>query len=212
MRQQRPTPPTAPVDGIVLRVRRLSFCWGEQAVFNDLSFDLPPGVSLVTGDELSGKTTLLRILQGELQPSSGELCWPAGHASTWRTQPETPTRDALSARQWWATLGCDAVGPLQGQRAEALAEGFGLAPHLDKPLYMLSAGSRRKVELCTAFALPSDLTLIDNPFAALDAPSARFLIELLQEASEATDRAWLLADYEPPPGVDLAAVIDLNGR
>jgi len=194
----------------LLQAHRLSFRWTTEALFGGLEFALPPGVSLVTGDEQSGKTTLLRLLHGELKPQGGELRWAAGRGSSWRTQPEDPARNTLSARQWWQALTAEPGRLLSTVRAEALAEGFGLAPHLEKPLYMLSAGSRRKAELCTAFALDADLILIDNPFAALDAPSSRFLIQLLQEAASSTDRAWVLGDYEAPPGVPMAAVISLG--
>ncbi|MCY1378594.1 hypothetical protein D9M69_662440 [compost metagenome] len=88
--------------------------------------------------------------------------------------------------------------------------GFALQPHLDKPLYMLSAGSRRKVWLCAAFAAGTALTLIDQPFAALDAPSIRFLLELLQDAADHPSRAWVLADYLAPEGVPLARVLTLG--
>ena len=53
------------------------------------------------------------------------------------------------------------------------------------------------------------LTLIDQPFAALDAPSVRFLTELLHEAASHPSRAWVIADYEAPAGITLARVIDL---
>ena len=61
----------------------------------------------------------------------------------------------------------------------------------------------------TVWAAGTPLTLIDQPFAALDTPSMRFLTELLQEASEHPSRAWVLADYEAPVALDLASVITL---
>jgi ABC-type nitrate/sulfonate/bicarbonate transport system ATPase subunit len=74
---------------------------------------------------------------------------------------------------------------------------------------MLSTGSKRKVWLSAAFASGAALTLIDQPFAALDAPSIRFLRELLVEASEHTSRAWLLADHAAPAGIAFGTVRDL---
>jgi ABC-type nitrate/sulfonate/bicarbonate transport system ATPase subunit len=90
-----------------------------------------------------------------------------------------------------------------------LIEGFGLQQHLVKPLYMLSTGSRRKVWLSAALAAGAPLTLIDQPFAALDAPSIRFLTEQLHAASQDHSRVWLLADHAPPDGVALAGIIEL---
>ena len=75
--------------------------------------------------------------------------------------------------------------------AADLARGFALDPHIEKPMYMLSAGSKRKVWLCAAFAAGTPLTLIDEPFAALDMASIRFLHGLLGEASNHAGRAWV---------------------
>ena len=52
-----------------------------------------------------------------------------------------------------------------------LIQAFELTPHLEKPLYMLSTGSKRKVWLAAAFASGAAVTLLDQPFAALDKAS-----------------------------------------
>ena len=83
----------------------------------------------------------------------------------------------------------------------ALVEAFGLAEHIDKPLFMLSTGSRRKVGLVGAASARAALTLLDAPFAALDQPSIALLTELLVEAAGLRDRAWVLADYALPAGL-----------
>ena len=80
---------------------------------------------------------------------------------------------------------------------------------MHKPLYMLSAGSRRKVWLSAAFASGAALVLIDQPFAALDGPSIRLLREVLQDFSEQSERACVIADYEAPEGVSLANTLNL---
>jgi energy-coupling factor transporter ATP-binding protein EcfA2 len=74
---------------------------------------------------------------------------------------------------------------------------------------MLSTGSRRKVWLAAAFACGAPLTLLDEPFAALDQPSIRFVLSLLQAATTDPLRAWVLADYQAPPGLALACVLEL---
>ncbi|MDP1687921.1 MAG: ABC transporter, partial [Hydrogenophaga sp.] len=72
------------------------------------------------------------------------------------------------------------------------------------------AGSKRKVWLCAAFAAGTPLTLIDEPFAALDTASIRFLRGLLEEASSHHDRAWVLADHTPPEGLVLRTQLVLS--
>jgi len=206
------TPPPA-----ISQTRHLGHAWGNQPLFEDLNIAVPAGVTLVQGDEQTGKTTLLRILAGELAPSSG---WvetqgrradqqPEAYAQrVFRTDPLQTSLDQTSPAAWFNTLPTR-YPSFNSSMLGDLVSDFGLPPHMDKPLYMLSAGSRRKVWLSAAFASGAALTLIDQPFAALDGPSMRLLREVLQEFSEQSDRACVIADYEAPEGVSLASTIHL---
>lgn len=205
-----------PIDP-VLQVKGLGFGWPGRPLFHDLSFDLPPGVSLVRGDDGSGKSTLLGLIAGALLPEAGTLSIQGvrlheqhdayRHRVFW-IDPQTEAHDALAAGGYLESLSRH-YPRFDNDTFNELVDGFDLRPHLGKPMYMLSTGSRRKVWLTAAFSSGTPLTLIDQPFAALDAPSARFLRELLQDASSHTSRAWLLADHEAPEGVLLTKKIEI---
>lgn len=205
-----------PIDP-VLQVRGLCFGWPGRPLFRDLSFDLPPGVSLVRGDDGSGKSTLLALIAGALSPEAGSLSIQGArlheqhdayrHRVFW-IDPQTEAHDALAAGAYLESLSHHYPG-FDAETMQELVDGFDLGPHLGKPMYMLSTGSRRKVWLTAAFAAGTPLALIDQPFAALDAPSTRFLHGLLQEAASDPARAWLLADYETPAGIALARTLEL---
>ncbi|MDP3253720.1 MAG: ATP-binding cassette domain-containing protein [Hydrogenophaga sp.] len=205
-----------PIDP-VLKVKGLGFGWPGRPLFHDLSFDLPPGVSLVRGDDGSGKSTLLGLIAGALVPEAGTLSIEGvrlheqhdayRHRVFW-IDPQTEAHDALAAGGYLESLSHH-YPRFDKDTFDELVDGFGLRPHLGKPMYMLSTGSRRKVWLTAAFSAGTPLTLIDQPFAALDAPSIRFLRGLLQDASTHTSRAWLLADHEAPEGVLLTRKIEI---
>lgn len=191
----------------LLRADALNFAWpGAAPLLSGLSLQLPPGLSWLTGDEGCGKSSLLALLAGAQAPQAGRL-WAAGHwlhedAESYRRQvfwihPATDAHDGLPAQ---AFLDAQAARWPDFDRAtlSGLLEAFGLGPHLHKPLYMLSTGSKRKVWLSAAFAAGAPVTLIDQPFAALDAPSARCVAECLGEAARHPRRAWLVADHEAP--------------
>ncbi len=76
-----------------------------------------------------------------------------------------------------------------------LTEALDLLPHLDKKLFMLSTGSRRKVALVGLLASGAKVTCLDQPFAALDAPSARVIREFLADMADHPTRTWVVADY-----------------
>jgi ABC-type multidrug transport system ATPase subunit len=210
--------PRGESSAVVLQVDGLCFAYPQRKLFSGWSARIPPGVTLVRGGDGVGKTTLLRLLAGVLPAQGGALCvhgtWLAGQPSLYRQQvfwvdPRTDAHDPLTPADWFRSL--PALYPsFDEARLYALVDGFGLSPHIDKPLYMLSTGSRRKVWLAAGFASGAALTLLDEPFAALDKASAGFVLELLDEAARHPSRAWLVAHYEPLGDVPLAALIDLG--
>jgi energy-coupling factor transporter ATP-binding protein EcfA2 len=75
------------------------------------------------------------------------------------------------------------------KRLGELINGLSLTPHAGKPLYKLSTGSKRKFLLAGAFASGAMVTLLDEPFSALDKASIGFVMELLEEATHHPTRA-----------------------
>lgn len=190
--------------------RHLSFSHAGEALLNSLSFTIGPGLTLVRGGDGRGKTTLLRLLAGQLTPGSGVLRRQAG--STYFQDPADPLHDPVIASAWLEALR-PGLPDWHAESLPGLVDAFGLAEHLHKPMFMLSTGSRRKVGLVGAVAGRARLTLVDNPFAALDAASCRTLTRVLAEAAGSEDRAWVIADFECPAGLQgthLTGLIDLG--
>lgn len=169
-----------------------------------LSFDVYPGLTLVQGGEGRGKTSLLQALAGV--PPDPAVTRRA-HSVIW-PQAQHPDHDAVTAEAYWA-----ANAPTHMDIAPALIEALGLSEHMTKPLYMLSAGSRRKVGLLAAATSGADLVLLHTPYAALDLRSCHVVDELLEDAAQSQYQAWVIADYAPPAGlvdVTWAGVVNLG--
>jgi ABC-type multidrug transport system ATPase subunit len=202
----------------ILQVEGLDFHYPERKLFASLSAAIPPGVTLIRGGDGRGKTTLLRLLAGEVAADAGHLGINRTglqqqpqlyRQQVFWTEPRTEAFDAMTPPGYFESRRRRFAG-FDDEVLAHCVDGLSLAPEMDKQLYMLSTGSRRKVWLAAAFASGATVTLLDMPFAALDKPSIRFVLELLHTAAGHPDRACVLADYMAPHGVRLASVIDLG--
>lgn len=206
----------------MLDVIGLDFAWPQGPAWKGWSARLPRGVTALVGGDGVGKTTLLRLLAAELRPTGGQLtlngtpAWgpngaanPAYGAQVFWCNPASEPHDTLTGHAYLALQRSRHAG----WQADALAEhlaGFALLPHLEKPLYALSMGMRRKLRWAAGFASGAALTLLDDPFAALDHASIAHVLDTLDELADHLHRVVVVAGHEPPPGVTLATRLDLD--
>ena len=167
--------------------------------------ELPPGLVALVGDESAGKTTWLQCLSGGMPSVSG----PEPQAEAVWLDLRLPQQDEDTPLQVWAQL--RAQHPrwnpdLHGDLVQALS----LEAHVHKRLNMLSAGTRRKVMLIAALASGASVTLLDQPFVALDMASIQVVLDFLHEAADHPERAWIVADYEAPSDLHLADLLHLR--
>ena len=153
--------------------------FGEAVVLRDLSLRIEAGeiVSLL-GPSGCGKTTLLRILAGLLQPSSGEVCF-AG-TSVLQLPPER--RGAVLVFQKpllfpYLTVGENIAFGLRMRKVpareiqERVAEALGwvqLEGYQDRSPATLSGGQEQRVSLARGLVTRPRVLLLDEPFSALD--------------------------------------------
>ena len=202
----------------ILHVSKLNFSWPAQPLITDFSADIGAGITLVKGGDGRGKSTLLRLLAGALPAQSGQLqingmglqTQPAHYKKqVFWADPRSDAFDQMSVPDYFEWQRRSHAHFDEGVWAD-LTAGLGLAEHLHKQLYMLSTGSKRKVFIAAALASGAALTLLDEPFAAVDAVSIGFLLAWLKAAQSGTNRAWVIADYLAPVGLHLRQTLDLG--
>jgi len=203
---------------LLLRLEQIHFSYPGNIVFNDVSANIPPGLTVLQGDESTGKTTLLNIIAGKLPLSSGCIQYPVfGMLDSRQLMKHQYFFVGEDAADWESRTplaffeGCRSrYGTMHDQTLEDLVNAFGLAEHVEKNLYMLSRGSKRKVWLAAAFAVDAPLTLMDDPFIALDHQSVCLLKDLINEAADWTDKALIMTQHILDPELNPTYLIDLN--
>lgn len=190
----------------VLQTQALCGGPGALPLIQNLTHGWCAGVHAVCGDEGTGKTSLLRLLAGDLPATAGRVIPPAG--GVFWVDLQRPEHDLTTVQACW-----DDLRPRwphwDDELLQDLADALDMAQHRHKRLNMLSTGSRRKVMLIAALASGADVTLLDQPFAALDVASIQVVQAFLHEAASHASRAWIVADYEAPRGVAVASVLQL---
>ena len=214
----------APTSPAILQLYDLGFSYpGQPALATGWCASLGEGVTLLHGDTGSGKSTLLRVIAGALPSASGTLTLAGAPLDA---EPEAYRRnvffcdsaaeafDQFTARACTATLSEGDAG-FDAALWQALVEGFSLAPHIEKPMYMLSTGSKRKVGLAAALASGRPLVLLDEPEGALDARSIGCLWQAVASRAGRAGHAIVIASsarLDHVPKVPLAGCIELPLR
>jgi NitT/TauT family transport system permease protein len=162
-RRTREADVTSSSEGICLEDVRLAY--GDQVVFGGLSIDLPTGSRTCLVDASGvGKTSVLRLIAGETEPSAGSVSVPAVVSMMFQ---DSRLLDDLSAVDNVLLL----CGSVSRERANSLLGEVLPVGVLDRPVRELSGGQRRRVELVRSLAFPGEAVLLDEPFGGLDETS-----------------------------------------
>ena len=147
----------------------------EQVVLRDISFSIEPGdFIIILGESGCGKTTLLNLLAGLEQPTSGTILVDGEpirgiHPSRSMLFQQPALIPWLNVKENVA-YGCRIRGDLKDldYRVNQFLEIMGLAGHTDAKPHQLSLGMAQRVCLARALVGHPRVLLMDEPFASLD--------------------------------------------
>lgn len=166
---------------VVIRAESLSKAFGEKVLFENLSFDLPPGSIVgVIGANGAGKSTLFKILTGKEKQDSGKVTI----GETVKMAYVDQSRDALDDKKTvWEEIS-DSLDELElGKRrvsSRAYVSYFGFkGTDQQKYINQLSGGERNRVYLAKILKSGANVILLDEPTNDLDVDTLRTLEDAL---------------------------------
>ncbi len=182
----------------MVEIRNLSKAYGEKQVLQGFSCQLPrAGFTVLTGPSGVGKTTLLHILLGLVEPDAGEYPRDLRCSAVFQENRLLPGRSPVK------NLAVCAPKGMGKEEITALLQEILPSDCLMSPVEALSGGMQRRVAIARAMAAPSDLILMDEPFTGLDPGTADNVMEfILRHQAErtlliATHQRELVEKYEP---------------
>ncbi len=168
---------------LVVKAEHLGFAYGEKCLIRDFSADIMRGDKIgVIGPNGCGKTTLLRILLGEMAPQKGT----ARHGTNLKIAYYDQLREQLEENKTVMQNVCgEGENVMINGRARhgmGYLQDFLFAPDRARsPVSMLSGGERNRLFLARLFTQPSNFLVMDEPTNDLDVETLELLEELLVE-------------------------------
>ena len=158
---------------ILVDVADVTMTRPDRALFREVSLTVSTGDRLgLVGINGTGKSTLLRVLAGKLEPESGQVVLGRGvRISMLDQEDDLPTGSVLDA----VTSGL----ATETWEAEAVLTRLGMGGHLERQTNTLSGGETKRVALARALLTPSDLLILDEPTNHLDLDGIIWLEEHL---------------------------------
>jgi len=175
-------PPGPRLGSLVVDAKKVVKAFGENVLFDDLTFSLPPGgIVGVIGPNGAGKTTLCRMMMGVEKADAGEL----RIGDTVKVAYVDQSRDSLPDGKtiYEAISEGEEIMQLGGRavNARAYCAQFGFTgADQQKKVGVLSGGERNRVHLARLLKSGANLILLDEPTNDLDVNSIRALEEGLE--------------------------------
>jgi len=216
----------------LLNVQHIGKQYGDLLAVKDATFDVKESEFIsIVGPSGCGKTTLLKMICGLLEPSSGQVTIHEQQVTSSVPEMVLVFQDYSRSLFPWLTVRKNVLFPLKNRsdlnsaekerRAQEAIQAVGLEDSFDQYPWQLSGGMQQRVAIARAIAFRPEILLLDEPFASVDALTraeledlvlrlqAKFKITVLlvthdiDEAVYLADRVFVLG---PPPSVVIRAV------
>jgi len=206
---------------ILVKIRDLHFSRGHRKIFDGLSLDIPRrGITAIMGPSGTGKTTLLKLIGGQLAPDSGTIEVDGLDVQQLTTNQLFELRKRMGMLFQSGALLTDLT--VFENVAYPLREHTELNESMIRDLVLLklnavglrgaaqlmpselSGGMSRRVALARAIALDPMMIMYDEPFTGQDPISMGVLVSLISELNNALDICSIVVSHDVPDTLSIS--------
>lgn len=197
----------------IIEISNLSFSRDERVIYNDISLAVPRGkVTAIMGPSGIGKTTLLRLIGGQLKPDRGSIIFDDDDITTLSRKELYKVRRKMGmlfqsgALFSEMTVFDNVAFPIREHTklSEALVrkivlmklEVVGLRGAAELFPSELSGGMARRAALARSIALDPELIMFDEPFAGQDPISMGVIVRLIRDLNDALNLTSIVVSHD----------------
>ena len=211
----------ADLSDTLVKIRDLHFSRGDRKIFDGLSMDIPrQGVTAIMGPSGTGKTTLLKLIGGQLTPDQGTIEVDGLNVHQLSTKKLFELRQRMGMLFQSGALLTDlsvfenVAYPLREHTKLNNAmirhlvllklNAVGLRGAADMMPSELSGGMSRRVALARAIALDPMMIMYDEPFTGQDPISKGVLVSLISELNSALNVCSIVVSHDVPDTLSIS--------
>jgi len=197
----------------IIEISNLHFSRDERVIYQDINLRVPRGkVTAIMGPSGIGKTTLLRLIGGQLKPSAGEICFNGEDLTQCSRKRLYQMRRKMgmlfqSGALFTEMSVFDNIAfPIREHTnlSESIIrkvvlmklEAVGLRGAAQLFPTELSGGMARRAALARSIALDPDLIMYDEPFAGQDPISMGVIVRLIRELNDALGLTSIVVSHD----------------
>lgn len=204
----------------MLELQQIKKSFGTKDVLKDIHLTLPKGqIMSLLGPSGCGKTTLLNIILGLEQQSSGKIIWDGVDISQ-KPMQERGFNIVFQDFALFPHLNAydNIIYGLRNQKkgidenhVQEYIEFLELSPHLKKKVHELSGGQKQRVSIARTLVMQPDILLMDEPLSALDGVIKETIKERIQSISREFNLTTIIVTHDPEEALTLSdQVVILN--
>ena len=189
----------------LLKLEDVIITQGNKKLLNTTNFKIHKGITTLTGDNGTGKTTLLHAIS-QLKKYKGNIYFKDSKVKKSRKlyrKISTCLQDAF--QQFISLMPREEISMQKdiwnhaNMWQERLLKEFDLEKELDKSLYYYSGGQRKLIQLMCLLSQKTNLLLLDEPFTHLDERACSFIMDWIEENKKLVGQSFIIVSHRLEP-------------